>query len=174
MLRGVWSHGTVQNWMAMQSQQDTQTVVAVPQVVAPVGNPPSNASDATALFIVSIMTLVAAGIWAWYTERKRRSQGRVETLMMQEQQRAMELNRTREDTMFEQHKQMNELTIAKLRMELKLMESQFESMAATDERRSGADAFNRQMMEKAKLEVESLKLHIREQRKRLDDYGQYE
>lgn len=80
----------------------------------------------------------------------------------------------REGVMFVQHRALNDLAMEKMKLEIRLMEQQLG--AAQGEGPKGIDAgeYHARMMEKLSLEIESLKLHIHDQRKRLDDWGQFE
>lgn len=73
--------------------------------------------------------------------------------------------------MFEQHKRMNDLTIAKLEAEVALLQAQLKTRADDDDRLHAAKEYHELSVEKTKLEIDSLRLHIAEQRKRLDEFG---
>ena len=76
----------------------------------------------------------------------------------------------RDAIMFGQHRQMNELTIAKLRAEVQLLETQASVRESVKDREEAGKEYHELMVEKAKLEIDSLRLHIAELRKRMDDW----
>jgi hypothetical protein len=106
-------------------------------------------------------------------ERERRLAGLLMSMQMHREQNAS-VDAERERVMFQLHRDLNERQLLKLDAELVLMQGQQKLMEGELRRRDEAAEFHAAMMEKTRLEVESLKLHIREQRKRLDDYGQYD
>jgi septal ring factor EnvC (AmiA/AmiB activator) len=87
---------------------------------------------------------------------------------------ARALQAQRETIAFEQHRRLNELAHQKMSLEIRALETQIKLMEADLRRRDDAGEHASAALEKTRLEVESLRLHIREQRKRLDDYGQFE
>ncbi len=76
----------------------------------------------------------------------------------------------RDAVMFALHRQMNELTIAKLRAEVQLLETQASVREGVKDREEAGKEYHELMVEKAKLEIDSLRLHIAELRKRMDDW----
>jgi hypothetical protein len=79
--------------------------------------------------------------------------------------------RDREERAYKQHVALNDLTGRKLEAESKLLESQVERDRTTRERE---EEFHKLMVQKTRLEIQSLQLHIREQRKRIDDFTSYD
>jgi hypothetical protein len=77
----------------------------------------------------------------------------------------------RNDLMFEQHRRMNQLTIAKLEAELQLMQLQLAQRTLNEDRIEAGKEFHELMVEKTKLEMDSLRLHIAEVRKRMEDWN---
>lgn len=73
--------------------------------------------------------------------------------------------------MFEQHKRLNDLAIQKLEAEVQLLQAQVKSRADDDDRLHAAKEFHELSVEKTRLEIDSLRLHITEQRKRMEDWG---
>ena len=67
------------------------------------------------------------------------------------------------------HDDLNRLMSQKMERELKLLDVQVELARRDQAMRSDQLDYHDTMMEKAKLEIESLKLHIQDQRKRLDE-----
>ncbi|MEK6700800.1 MAG: hypothetical protein AABZ53_00925 [Planctomycetota bacterium] len=76
----------------------------------------------------------------------------------------------RDAVMFALHRQMNELTIAKLKAEVQLLETQASTRDGIKDREEAGKEYHELMVEKAKLEIDSLRLHIAELRKRMDDW----
>ena len=76
----------------------------------------------------------------------------------------------REQIMFEQHRQLNALQIAKLGTELELLRSQLDRKAEEKDRLEAGKEYHELMVEKTRLEIDSLRLHIRELRKRMEDW----
>lgn len=81
-----------------------------------------------------------------------------------------DLDRQRQSVMFEQHKRLNELTIAKLEAEIALIKSQPGEREREQERYEAGKEYHELMVEKTRLEIDSLRLHITELRQRLDDW----
>lgn len=68
------------------------------------------------------------------------------------------------------HAELNKLHASKMKRELELLEVQVELARRDLALRGDHLAYHDQMMEKVKLEIESLKLQVREQRKRLEEF----
>jgi predicted transcriptional regulator len=79
----------------------------------------------------------------------------------------------RQTSAFDQHTRLNELTGKKLEAELKWLESQIEARDASRQRDEAWIEYHELMVEKTRLEMDSLRLYIQEQRKKLasDDWG---
>lgn len=77
----------------------------------------------------------------------------------------------RNQQMFEQHRRMNQLTIAKLEAEIQLMHAQITQRATSEDRLEAGKEYHELMVEKTKLEMDSLRLHIAELRKRMEDWN---
>jgi hypothetical protein len=84
-----------------------------------------------------------------------------------EEEKATERNQV----MFEQHRRMNQLTIAKLETEIQLMQAQLTQRETTEDRLEAGKEYHELMVEKTKLEMDSLRLHIAELRKRMEDWN---
>jgi Tfp pilus assembly protein PilV len=80
-------------------------------------------------------------------------------------------NDQRNALMFAQHTRINELTIAKLDAEVQLLQSQLSSRDVNDDRLEAGKEYHELMVEKTRLEMDSLRLHIAELRKRAEDWG---
>lgn len=72
----------------------------------------------------------------------------------------------RENTMFSQHKQMNDLQIAKLTAEVELLQNQVKAKAIDEDRIEASKEYHELMVEKTRLEMDTLRLHLMELRKR--------
>jgi mannitol-specific phosphotransferase system IIBC component len=77
----------------------------------------------------------------------------------------------RDEVMFEQQKHLNQLMISKIQTEIELMRGQAMSREDRETRESAAKEYHELMVEKTKLEMDSMRLHIAEVRKRLDDWN---
>lgn len=134
-------------------------------------------SDITFIAIVSVVGGVV--IWSVLARSARERRERElqlthhQSLLQQQQDQkvAAELSASREKTAFDQHIETNKIGIEKMRREVELLDLQIK-LAGTEliTRRDVRD-YNDLMMDKTRLEIESLKLHIKEQRKRLDEFG---
>lgn len=96
----------------------------------------------------------------------------VEAFEQQQRQHMTQLQR--DEKAFGQHVSLNDLTARKLELEAQLMQLQLE--AASNERRvrEQNDEYHKLMVQKAQLEIQSLRLHIREQLKRNEDFSGYD
>lgn len=72
--------------------------------------------------------------------------------------------------MYEQHRVLNDLAMQKMQAEIALLQRQIKA-GEDDDRLAAAREFHELNVEKVKLEIDSLRLHIAEQRKRIDDWG---
>lgn len=78
--------------------------------------------------------------------------------------------RERNQVMFEQHKQMNALQIAKLSAEVEMLRVQAAKPDEVRDRFEAGKEYHELMVEKTRLEIESLRLHVVELRKRIEDW----
>lgn len=76
----------------------------------------------------------------------------------------------RERVMFEQHRSLNDLQAAKLRGELQLIEQQLAARENREDREHAGREFHELMVEKARLEIDNLRLHNTELRRRIEDW----
>ncbi len=67
-------------------------------------------------------------------------------------------------------RRMGELHLAKLQAELELLNRQVAHRDLESDRMAAGKEFHELMVEKAKLEIDSLRLHIAEQRRRMEDW----
>lgn len=80
-------------------------------------------------------------------------------------------NAERNDLLYEQHRRMNQLAIAKLEAELQLIQLQLAQRGVTEDRIEAGKEVHELMVEKTKLEMDSLRLHNAEARKRMEDWN---
>lgn len=73
--------------------------------------------------------------------------------------------------MFEQHRRLNDLQIAKLSAELELLKRQIDRKAEEADRMEAGKEVHELMVEKTRLEIDNLRLHLVELRKRAEDWG---
>lgn len=90
----------------------------------------------------------------------------VELLKLQVQAAQRDLN----NPLVQEHQ---DLVARRTRRELELLDLQIRLASRDLESRPDGQEYERVVMSKARLEIESLRLQIHEQRKRLDDFGQY-
>lgn len=129
-----------------------------------------------AIFVVVVLTgaLTAVGI-LWHNEKKRR--GELERQVAAQSRAAAQAavssgsNVDRDGVMFDLHRRINELGIRKLEAEVTLLQGQVKARGSDEDRMVAAREFHELNVEKTKLEIDSLRLHIAEQRKRMDDFG---
>jgi len=133
--------------------------------------------DLVLLLVAALLATVAFVLYAsWRRERAHRALIEHQAAVIDKQaEGAGDTNShaEHEQQLFEQHQRLNELQGRKLQLELRLMETQLRLMEADLAKRDEAGQVHAAMLLKTRLEADSLKLHITEQRKRLDDYGQY-
>lgn len=135
-------------------------------------------NEATVVLLV-IITIVGALAWSWVkTERDHRIAAQRRALDAEHALRAAEasseapdsVNARRTETMFEQHRRINQLTIAKLESEVQLLQAQIITREGVRDREEAGKEYHELMVEKTKLEMDSLRLHIAELRKRMEDW----
>ena len=115
------------------------------------------------LVVVSVIAVVVN-----LKERNRRLEAevRLANLIAQQQMQGGKDGPSRDDIMFSQHKQMNELQIAKLTAEVELLQNQVKAKAIDDDRIEASKEYHELMVEKTRLEMDTLRLHLMELRKR--------
>jgi len=124
------------------------------------------------LAIVTLFIALMYTIGAWNRQRTARRTLQAQ-LQGQRQQTSLEQQQF-ERRRSEQQDQFNALALKKLGIELQLMEMELNARQQNESRRDAMDEMNQTGLEKLRLEIQSLKLHIKEQRSRVDDYGQHE
>jgi hypothetical protein len=101
-------------------------------------------------------------------KRQRRER---EAAMIGEQQRQQSVHREREEKAYQQHTVLNDLHARKVELETRLLQAQADNAARDQRVREQNEEYHRLMVQKAQLEIQSLKLHIREQQKRNEDFS---
>lgn len=125
--------------------------------------------------LVTLVSLVSAVLWV-VKEREKRLAAQQRALQAEHALASSpgaedQLNAKRNEMLFEQHRRMNQLTIAKLESEVQLMQLQLQSKDSLKDREEAGKEYHELMVEKTKLEMDSLRLHIAELRKRMDDWS---
>lgn len=121
--------------------------------------------------MVAVVIAVAAILWAIREFSLRRQMSRDLARLMAERARpepAPVIDR--DQFMFDQHARMNELTIAKLTAEVEILQTQSKHRSSEADRIEAGKEYHELMVEKTRLEMDSLRLHIAEQRRRIEDW----
>lgn len=126
--------------------------------------PSSDLSAAIAL----LSLVLAVGVAAIFLKRRD-----AKNLVRHQQasEMASRTHRERESSAFQQHTELNTLAAQKFKREVELLDVQLQLAKFDLGMRHDHRDYHDLVMEKARLEIESLKLHIKEQRKRNDDFG---
>lgn len=133
-------------------------------------------SDATVgpvllLFVGAAIVITIIFLAAQREVAKEREIRRVlESRLQQAAQPLETLSRERDNVLFEQHQRMNDLQIAKLTAEVEILQRQLQSRSLDEDRIEAGREYHELMVEKTKLEMDSLRLHIAELRKRMEDW----
>ncbi|HYD00997.1 MAG TPA: hypothetical protein VEB22_07195 [Phycisphaerales bacterium] len=124
------------------------------------------------LTFVLFMVIVAIGGAGWVMHnREQKKRAEAERQLAGQFRVHQHGSAERDALMFEQHRRINDLGIAKLEAEVALLQSQVKTRMDDEDRLTAAREFHELSVEKTKLEIDSLRLHIAEQRKRIDDWG---
>jgi Tfp pilus assembly protein PilX len=128
------------------------------------------------LFLILMMVLVYLHQRATQTAAQATQRAAALAEALREAEKALETRNDaaaaeRNASMFAQHTRINELTIAKLDAEVQLMHAQLASRDLNEDRVEAGKEYHELMVEKTKLEMDSLRLHIAELRKRAEDWG---
>ena len=138
----------------------------------------SNAAFADTGLVVAAVFVVAVVVvcgYLWYRERERSQRLRERELTAyQHRNKLEEAQREREGRAFSQHVALNDLTAKKLELETRVLQAQLDAAERDKRAREQHEEYHRLMVDKAGLEIQSLKLHIREQKKRMDDFTSYD
>lgn len=132
----------------------------------------SDGSDGAVIWI-SVGAAVVMLVFVFLANIKTR---RRTDMLIEEQRRGnaqSQAHLERDQKAYAQHVALNELTAEKIKLENQYLQLQMKIGALEIESRERADEYHGLMSDKTRLEIQSLKLHIREQTKRLDDYSGY-
>lgn len=133
---------------------------------------PQASSESTALLVLMgcglgvFLTVIVGGVM-FRKERARRIEA--ESLMhtAAAQRHHLEEQAARQDNgMLDQHKRINDLQIAKLTAEVELLQNQVKAKALDEDRIEASKEYHELMVEKTRLEMDNLRLHLMELRKR--------
>lgn len=127
----------------------------------------------TKIVLGGVAAVIAVGcVLAYRQEQKRkRVASEEEAVNRSKMERSSNAGAERDAVMYDQHRKINDLHIRKLEAEVSLLQGQVSSRADDADRLHAAKEFHELTVEKTKLEIDSLRLHIAEQRKRLDEFG---
>jgi hypothetical protein len=132
-------------------------------------------SDSPAMWIVAFLivggAILGSAIVRNRGARRRSSEHAAMAHQQQSQQRA---KNERDERVYGQHVTLNDLTARKIELETRLMQAQAENIDQDRRMREQNEEYHRLMVQKAQLEIQSLKLHIREQQKRNEDFTSYD
>jgi hypothetical protein len=126
--------------------------------------------DAGAIVITLVVIALAFWALAWFSQRR---QGRVraeQSLIMHSQAKEQQeyhevmMEQTRTQT------RLNQMLVEKFTKESQLLDVQLELARRDLAMRGDQLHYHDTMMEKVRIEIESLKLQVREQHKRLDEF----
>ena len=134
-----------------------------------------SASPEDWLMIVVVALFVAVVVVLVWRDQRRSAAAKAGTqAAIAEQHRLGQVQHERDERAYSQHVFLNDLTGEKLQAENKVLIAQLAAMERDRLAREREDEFHQLMVQKAKLEIQSLQLHIREQRKRIDDFNSYD
>jgi hypothetical protein len=126
-----------------------------------------------------MVTLIVIGVISvatvWFLDRKKTRKLRERELAAFQQRSKMEeAQKEREGRAYNQHVALNDLTAKKLELETRVLHAQLEAAEREKRARELHEEYHRLVVDKTSLEIQSLKLHIREQKKRMDDFTSYD
>lgn len=127
-------------------------------------------------FNAALITCIVLGIAAlvigsaWMTERKKRKALEQRIGEIVSEVNARRTDDDRNSLMFEQQKQLNDLMAAKFQAELRLLEAQLATMKNHPDREEAGKEAHELMVEKTRLEIDGLRLHNAEARRRAEDW----
>jgi hypothetical protein len=127
----------------------------------------------TKIVLAGVAVLIASGCVVVYRreQSRKRAAAAEQSADRSRMERAGAASAERDAVIFAQHRQINDLHIRKLDAEVALLQGQVKSRRDDEDRLHAAKEFHELTVEKTKLEIDSLRLHIAEQRKRMDDFG---
>lgn len=122
------------------------------------------------LLWITLPTAVLVGLVVAFVMRARLKK-QAERGIAESQRKAIADQARREQMHFEQGQLINQTGLKKMQLETQLLQTQVKIAEHELASRLRNDQVNAVAIEKLRLEVESMKLHIREQHKRLDEFG---
>lgn len=123
--------------------------------------------------VLAVALIAGAFVGNWWFEKQRRIRKGLEAqvrALTAERSQVTQRGDTQNAVIFEQHRRVNELQIAKLMAEVELLQRQVKSRELEEDRIEASKEYHELMVEKTKLEIDSLRLHIAEIRKRMEDW----
>ena len=120
------------------------------------------------LVLTVVLTVLLVSGFNHLSNRKKRAAAEAE---VQARQKFQAEQSHREQMHFEQGQLINQTGLKKMQLETQLLQTQVKIAEHELASRLRNDQVNAVAVEKLRLEVESMKLHIREQHKRLDEFG---
>lgn len=121
-----------------------------------------------------VLVLVALGIIVNRLDARHRRQMQRLQEAQQRSNAFSDQQSERDQKAYAQHVALNDLTAEKIGLENQYLQLQLKIGQLEIEARSHNEEYHRLMSQKTQIEIQSLKLHIREQTKRLDDYTSYD
>lgn len=113
--------------------------------------------------------------YLWYRDREQVRKLRERELAAFQQRNQMEQSqKDRDGRAFNQHLALNDLQAKKVELETRVLQAQLEAADRDKRARQLQEEFHKLVVDKTSLEIQSLKLHIKEQMKRNDDFTSYD
>lgn len=143
---------------------------------------PGSTVDETGLIVIAVLLCAALGYMflAYRRELAGREAAQRRAALVEQalaargpsaEDQAEQAASQRNQVMFDQHKRINQLTIDKLEAEIQLMQAQLATRVNQKDREEAGKEAHELMVEKTRLEIDSLRLHIAEMRKRMEDWN---
>lgn len=133
---------------------------------------PSSLSLPDAIMFLAVVLAVALAVALGLMYLKRQD-ARTLSKSREQHEAAARLHHERESNAFNQHTELNAVAAQKMKREVELLDIQLQLAKFDMGMRHDSRDYHDLMMEKARLEIESLKQHIKEQRKRNEDFGEH-
>lgn len=125
--------------------------------------------ELVATWVFSIAMIILIGSMTWLELRRSRQIQQLREVQARANGLA-DQNAERDQRAYAQHVALNDLAAEKMKLEIQYLQLQARLGQLEVDSRERAEEYHRLMSEKTRFEIQSLKLHIREQNKRLDDY----
>ena len=147
------------------------TVISLILAAAPTPDPAMYALTFTLAFALVLVVVIAGKVGLTQRKQIRGLEARNRTLVSERPQVSVQHQQeSRNAVLFEQHRRMNDLQVAKLAAEVELLERQVKAGSLNDDRIEAGKEYHELLVEKTKLEMDSLRLHIAEVRRRMEDW----